>query len=394
MNSGEIRHCRLLFRTISDGKKKPVEKTKKQKSVWYLVLIAVLILMIRYFEQITGFLKTVGSVAMPLAMGCGIAYVLNIIMSAMERHYFTRKNAPWVEKTRRPVCMAACIVAVLGIIFLLIRVVAPELINAVLLLGEGVPVYVEKGLTWAVNHSGGIPALKEWLESLAIDWPKIIHQFLGSLTEILNSTVELVGLLSSSIVRLFMSLIFGIYLLSGKERLLDQAKRILKVFLQEKNYERLFHVVAVAHHTFTSYIAGQCTEAVILGSLCTVGMLIFRFPYAPMVGALVGATALLPIIGAYIGAFVGAFMILTVSPGQVIPFICFLVILQQLEGNLIYPRVVGGSVGLPGMWILAAVTVGGGLWGILGMLIGVPLTATAYKLFSEYIHTREKKEEK
>ena len=390
MNSGEIRHCRLLFRTISDGKEKPVEKTNKQKSVWYLVLIAVLILMIRYFEQITGFLKTVGSVAMPLAMGCGIAYVLNIIMSAMERHYFTRKNAPWVEKTRRPVCMAACIVAVLGIIFLLIRVVAPELINAVLLLGEGVPVYVEKGLTWAVNHSGGIPALKEWLESLAIDWPKIIQQFLGSLTDILNSTVELVGVLTGSIVRLFMSLIFGIYLLSGKERLLDQAKRILKVFFKEKDYTRLFHVVTVAHHTFTSYIAGQCTEAVILGSLCTVGMLIFRFPYAPMVGALVGATALLPILGAYIGAIVGAFMILTVSPGQVIPFICFLVILQQLEGNLIYPKVVGGSVGLPGMWILAAVTVGGGLWGIPGMLIGVPMTATVYKLFSEYIHIREK----
>ena len=367
-----------------------MEKTKKQKSVWYLVLIAVLILVIRYFEQITGFLKTVGSVAMPLVMGCGIAYVLNIIMSAMERHYFTRKNAPWVEKTRRPVCMAACIVAVLGIIFLLIRVVAPELINAVLLLGEGVPVYVEKGLTWAVNHSGGIPALKEWLESLAIDWPKIIQQFLGSLTDILNSTVELVGLLTGSIVRLFMSLIFGIYLLSGKERLLDQAKRILKVFFKEEDYTRLFHVVTVAHHTFTSYIAGQCTEAVILGSLCTVGMLIFRFPYAPMVGALVGATALLPIIGAYIGAIVGAFMILTVSPGQVIPFVCFLVILQQLEGNLIYPRVVGGSVGLPGMWILAAVTVGGGLWGIPGMLIGVPMTATVYKLFSEYIHTREK----
>ena len=366
------------------------EKTKKQKSVWYLVLIAVLILMIRYFEQITGFLKTVGSVAMPLAMGCGIAYVLNIIMSAMERHYFTRKNAPWVEKTRRPVCMAACIVAVLGIIFLLIRVVAPELINAVLLLGEGVPVYVEKGLTWAVNHSGGIPALKEWLESLAIDWPKIIQQFLGSLTDILNSTVELVGVLTGSIVRLFMSLIFGIYLLSGKERLLDQAKRILKVFFKEKDYTRLFHVVTVAHHTFTSYIAGQCTEAVILGSLCTVGMLIFRFPYAPMVGALVGATALLPIIGAYIGAIVGAFMILTVSPGQVIPFICFLVILQQVEGNLIYPKVVGSSVGLPGMWILAAVTVGGGLWGIPGMIIGVPMTATVYKLFSEYIHTREK----
>ena len=251
-----------------------MEKSKRQRIVLYLVLIGGLALLVCYFDEILAFFGQVGGVSLPLVLGCGIAYVLNIIMSAMERHYFTKKDAPWVAKTRRPVCLAASIFVVLGIIFLLIRVVAPELLNAVLLLGEGIPVYVEKGIEWAVDHSGGIPALKDWLESLAIDWPKIIHQFLGSLTEILNSTVELVGLLSSSIVRLFMSLIFGIYLLSGKERLLDQAKRILKVFLQEKNYERLFHVVAVAHHTFTSYIAGQCTEAVILGSLCTVGMLI------------------------------------------------------------------------------------------------------------------------
>ena len=144
-------------------------------------------------------------------------------------------------------------------------------------------------------------------------------------------------------------------------------------------------MVAVAHHTFTSYITGQCTEAVILGSLCTVGMLIFRFPYAPMVGALVGATALLPIIGAYIGAFVGAFMILTVSPGQVIPFICFLVILQQLEGNLIYPRVVGSSIGLPAIWVLFAITVGGGIFGILGMVLGVPCMSVIYTVLREKV---------
>ena len=151
-----------------------MEKSKRQRIVLYLVLIGGLALLVCYFDEILAFFGQVGGVSLPLVLGCGIAYVLNIIMSVMERHYFTKKDAPWVAKTRRPVCLAASIFVVLGIIFLLIRVVAPELLNAVLLLGEGIPVYVEKGIEWAVDHSGGIPALKDWLESLAIDWPKII----------------------------------------------------------------------------------------------------------------------------------------------------------------------------------------------------------------------------
>lgn len=149
-------------------------------------------------------------------------------------------------------------------------------------------------------------------------------------------------------------------------------------------------VISTAHDTFTRFIIGQCTEAVILGALCTVGMSIFRFPYASMIGTLIGATALLPVVGAYLGAFVGAFMISTVNPIQALGFLVFIVVLQQLEGNLIYPRVVGSSVGLPGIWVLAAVTIGGGLNGVVGMLLAVPITATIYKLLQRDVRRRQK----
>ena len=164
--------------------------------------------------------------------------------------------------------------------------------------------------------------------------------------------------------------------------------------LQERTVKRIARIIRTADETFSSFIIGQCTEAVILGTLCSVGMLIFDFPYAVMIGSFIGVTALIPVVGAYLGAGVGAFMILTVDPLKAVLFLIFIVVLQQLEGNLIYPRVVGSSIGLPGMWVLAAVTVGGGLMGIGGMLFGVPLTATLYKLFRSDVNRRNEKKDR
>lgn len=354
---------------------------------------AAFVLVIRYFEDLLAYVYMLKDIVWPLFLGCIMAYVLNIIMSKLEKYYFPKKNDRWVEKTRRPVCMVASFVIVIGIVVLLINVVLPELIGAIVLLGEGIPVYFEKIRVWAVEHSDEIPALEEWLSSLEIDWAKLMQDITTYLTSglggLLNSTVAIAGVVGKSIINFFMGAIFAVYLLLNKEKLFSQLKRILKVYLSEHGMEKTIHVAEVTHGTFTKFITGQCTEAVILGLLCMVGMLIFRFPYAAMVGTLVGATALIPVVGAYIGAAVGAFMILTVSPMKAIAFLIFLVILQQLEGNIIYPRVVGASIGLPGMWVLAAVTIGGGLGGIPGMLIGVPLAATCYKLFSEYIRKRE-----
>ena len=190
---------------------------------------------------------------------------------------------------------------------------------------------------------------------------------------------------ASTVVTTFICLVFSIYLLSGKDRLIRQCKKLMDTYLGRERTKKALHVLSALNNAFHSYISGQCLEAVILGILCLIGMLIFRFPYGVMVSALVGCTALIPVAGAYIGAIVGAFMIFTVSPLKSLLFLIYLVVLQQLEGNIIYPRVVGQSIGLPGVWVLSAVTIGGGLFGIPGMIVGVPLTAAAYQLLREDI---------
>jgi len=229
-------------------------------------------------------------------------------------------------------------------------------------------------------------------ELAKIDWKSNISKIfdiltsgIGSVFDILISTLTSVF---SGIVTAIVSIIFSIYLLSGKERIASQIIRFEKCYLKLSKLKRFNHIVETIKESFESFIVGQCKEAVILGILCSLGMWIFGFPYATMIGALIGFTALIPVAGAYIGAAVGAIMILTESPIKALLFLIFIVVLQQLEGNLIYPKVVGESIGLPGFYVLAAVTIGGGVMGILGMLLGVPLAAAAYKLIGEDINER------
>ena len=203
----------------------------------------------------------------------------------------------------------------------------------------------------------------------------------------MGAATSIISTVFSTVVTLTVGLVFAIYLLLGKEKLSGQFRRLSARYLPKKVTEKFYYVAGVVNQSFHSFIVGQCTEAVILGLLCMGGMLLLRLPYAAMIGCLVGFTALIPVAGAYIGAVVGAFMIFTVSPVKAVIFIAFLVALQQLEGNLVYPRVVGSSIGLPGVWVLAAVTVGGGVMGVGGMLLGVPLAAAAYQLLKNDMNT-------
>lgn len=216
----------------------------------------------------------------------------------------------------------------------------------------------------------------------------MFRYFTSGVSDIVGSTISVVGTIGMGVTNFVIGLIFAIYILANKETLGRQLGKVAAAYCRPVLLNKIKSVIKVANETFSSFIVGQCTEAVILGSLCILGMLIFRFPYAPMVGTFVGATALIPVVGAYLGAVVGFIMILTVSPIKAVLFIVFIIALQQLEGNLIYPKVVGSSIGLPGMWVLAAVTVGGGISGIGGMLIGVPLTATVYKLIRSDVNKR------
>lgn len=354
--------------------------------------VFVLYLCIFYWEGLSAFLGTFLSALSPVILGLVIAYVLNILMSFYEKHYFPKqKNKPAVEKSRRPVCMLAAIFTLCGIVALVVGLVVPELTSCVKLLLQSAGPALDKLLdTQLVAQL--LPA--DLLQKLdAVNWTDAVQKvvaFVGSgLAIAADAVVATVASVFSSLVNIFLSIIFAVYLLLGRDKLKAQCKRLLSCYLPKTLNHKILHCLAVINECFHNYIVGQCLEAVILGALCIVGMTIFRFPYAMMIGTLIGFTALIPIAGAYIGAGVGAIMILTQSPVKALLFLLFIVILQQLEGNLIYPKVVGGSIGLPALWVLAAVTVGGSLMGIMGMLLGVPIVAALYRLLREDMEKRE-----
>jgi len=356
------------------------------------ISVFLLYICIFYWEAFSKLLIAVIGAAAPLLLGFVIAYVLNILMSFYERHYFPgQQKKSWVQKSRRAVCLLAALITLFGIAALMIGLVVPELVSCVKLLISSIEPAVEKLLD--SKWIGQILPADLLTQLDAINWQDYLNKGLKLLASGIGGAAgaiyATVSTLISSLVTLFISLIFAVYLLLGRDRLKSQCGRTLRCYLPGKWHSCVLHWLDVFNDCFHRYIVGQCLEAVILGALCIVGMTVFRFPYAMMIGTLIGFTALIPIAGAYIGAGVGAVMILTESPLKALLFVLFIVVLQQLEGNLIYPKVVGSSIGLPALWVLAAVTVGGSLMGILGMLLGVPIAAALYRLLREDVIRRE-----
>ena len=351
---------------------------RKRLALGILTLVLI-VLFLKYSDSVMGTLADLTGIIKPLAIGCAIAYILNILVTRIERLPFFREPGAPLYRVRRPISILCSIGLIIAAIALIILLVIPQLADAIGVLVKEIPSAVSQFIAWLSAHDQ--------------DWPHLLQQaaarITSGLSDIFSSTMYILSSIGSLIINFVVAVIFSIYILAGRERLFHQFQTLAKTYLQEKWYHRLDVVISTAHDTFTRFIIGQCTEAVILGALCTVGMSIFRFPYASMIGTLIGATALLPVVGAYLGAFVGAFMISTVNPIQALGFLVFIVVLQQLEGNLIYPRVVGSSVGLPGIWVLAAVTIGGGLNGVVGMLLAVPITATVYKLLQRDVRRRQ-----
>ncbi len=357
------------------------------------ISLFVLYLGIYYWKSVSGFLGTFVGALSPLLFGLAMAYVLNILMSFYEKHYFSKQQKePWVQKSRSIVCMLAAIVTLIAIVTLVINLVVPELVSCVMLLVSEVEPALDK-LLRSKFVTQTLPA--DIIQKLdALDWAasieKAVRMLVSGLGSAAGAVFATVSSLVSSTVNLFLSVIFAIYLLLDRDHLQNQGKRLMACYLPKPVNGKVSHWLQVLNDCFHKFIVGQCLEAVILGALCMVGMTIFRFPYAMMIGTLIGFTALIPVAGAYIGAGVGAVMILTESPLKSLLFLVFIVILQQLEGNLIYPRVVGNSIGLPALWVLAAITVGGSLMGIPGMLLGVPIAAAMYRLLREDIVRRER----
>lgn len=353
-----------------------------------------LYLLTYYWSQVSHLGWTAIQVAWPLLLGCIVAYVINLPMAFFERHFPTGGPA-WLAKLRRPLCLILAIVSLFLVVVLIVKMIFPELVSCVTLLLERLPGTLNTFFTTLEQDYHLSSWLTDEADSLlqgTTDWQSMIQKGMNWLFSFFGgamaSITDFLSTVVSGTITVLVAIIFSIYVLMSKERLAAQVRRLLAVYVKKNWTRTLFTVLRTLDDCLHRFIVGQCVEAVILGLLCIAGMLIFRFPYAAMVGTLIGFTALIPVVGAYVGALVGALMILTVSPLQALFFLIFLAVLQQLEGNLIYPRVVGSSIGLPGIWVLAAVTVGGGLLGVGGMLLGVPLTATAYRLLRRDLKRR------
>lgn len=389
-----------------------MERKDWEKIIFKTIIILTLaVLIILHFDlALTGISALIGFMS-PIILGFAIAFVINVILVRLERIYFPKTENRFLIKSRRPVCIILALLIILAAIAFVFAMVIPELVNAFTILAKEIPESYNSILDKTTEFISKVPPLENWLVTNLeldlehprdIDWPKfftkivelIIGSGSGQVDSIMNSTVNIVSGIGSGMVSFFIALVFGIYVLAYKEKLSSQVHKLIRSYLKPKTEEIIYYICNTASETFSNFIVGQCTEAVILGTLCIIGMSIFRFPYAVMIGTLVGATALIPIIGAYVGAIVGAIMVMTQGgPIQALLFLVFIVVLQQIEGNLIYPKVVGSSVGLPGIWVLAAVTIGGSMNGIFGMLLSVPLAATVYRLLREDTARRLRKRE-
>lgn len=351
-----------------------------------------LFICIHYWEKAMKLLGLFLESSMPLLVGFAIAYVLNILMSFYEKHYFKKfSDAKAVKLSRRAVCLTSAILTLIAITALIIWLVIPELALCLRFLIAEIPSLVQKLMS---NSMLKDILSEDTLSALSgLEWnsyiTKAAEYFVSGFSSIAGTVFSAVSSVFTGVFNALISIIFAIYILLSRDRLKEQCRRLINCYAKDKWKNKAMHLLSVTDKSFHSFIVGQCIEAVILGVLCTIGMLIFGFPYATMIGALVGFTALVPIAGAFIGAGAGAVMILTVSPVKALLFIVFIVVLQQLEENLIYPKVVGKSVGLPSIWVLAAITVGGGLMGIMGMLVAVPIVSAAYKLLREDVEKRE-----
>ena len=378
--------------------KKPWEKGDwfgNRRAVRLMVLAALLVLAIIYFPNICRYLGFLWQVCQPLVLGAAMAYVLDIVVKYLEAWYFPNSKKTVVLKTRRLVCILLAAVIVVSVITLVIRMVIPGLMDAVTLLARELPVYAERARLWVVEHTeDDLPAVAEALREVQFDWAtiqqKVMDYLMNGLGGILTSTVSIIGTVAGGVASFFMSLIFAVFLLLGKRKLHNQSQRLMAVTMKPRYIRTINHVFHVAHRCFSGFIVGQTLDSMLLGALTALGMTILGMPYPVMIGVLNGTMGMIPIIGGYIGGIVGAFLVFTVSPVTAIWYLVFIIILQQISGNLIYPRLVGSSIGLPGLWVIMAVTVGGGLGGIGGMLVGVPLMATVYRLVREWVAEREK----
>ena len=368
----------------------------------FIFAVALIIYSVFNMDTMLEFIKNSIVLIKPFLIGAVIAFVLNVPLRFFEHHVFCHIKHPKFKKVERGLSILLSLLLVWIALSLVVRIVVPQLIESISLLVSTIPGYVDYLTNFLSEYENDSEAIANFIKQIESISPQTLEQYTMNwlndqvtahalLSSAFMSTVGIVSSVAAGVINFFVAFVFAIYILGSKEKLVVQARKICFAFFNRMHAAYLVHVAQVSFAKMYSFITGQLTEAVILGSLCTIGMIIFRLPYAGMIGVLTGFCALIPIFGAFIGGAVGALLIFTVSPIKALTFVIFLVILQQIEGNFIYPKVVGSSVGLPAMWTLFAITIGGALMGLIGMMLFVPLCAIIYFLFTEIVAGRLKK---
>ncbi len=367
----------------------------KQTGRRVIQIIAFAILLYCGIEHFDVVIMAVGFVLrllMPFAVGGAIAFILNVPMKKLEKYLFPGK--PKLDRFRRPLAYLLTLLVLIGILSLAMLVVIPELGNTVTMLMKQIPVAVRTVQKWLADIPEMYPALAPAIAEMDIDWSSVSSsavRFVQNFASgFLNSGFGVVSGVVSGVTTFVISFTFSIYVLFQKEKLGRQARQVMYALLPDRVTEKVLSVAALSNQIFSSFLSGQCVEAVILGTMFVIAMTILRMPYAMLIGIVIAITALIPIFGAFIGCALGMFLIVMVNPIQAIWFLILFLVLQQIEGNLIYPHVVGGSIGLPSIWVLVAVTVGGNLFGIAGIILFIPLCSVLYALFRDFVKRRLK----
>ncbi len=351
--------------------------------ITYAVVLFVCLLNYRWIGSFIGFL---GNIFFPFIIGIIIAFILNVIVNMLENTLLKK-----VKSMKRTLSIITSLVLVFGFVIVMLFILIPQVKNAGMIFVENIPEYQET--IYSIGEKVGLS--EHQLDFINLENNKLKDELTSLIANnsesIINMSMVFANSVLSALTNFFVGLIFAIYVLIDKENLMRQFKKLLRKILNEKIYNKVLEIAELSNNTFQNFVKVQAFEAFILGFLCFIGMLICRLPYAATISVLVGFTALIPIFGAFIGCIVGAFLIFMVNPLQALIFIIFFLVLQQIEGNLIYPHVVGGKIGLPSIWVLVAVMVGGSLGGIFGMLLGVPILSIIYTLIKTYVNPKKSK---
>lgn len=371
-------------------------KKIRGKLIFFISFTVGLIFILFHIENVSNVISYILSLFGPLLVGIGVAYVVNVLVRFIENKLFAPLNKKgwklWL-KMRRGISILLAFSFLSLVVWLFIIYIVPEFISSLSFFSENLPAYINQFSQWLTELANEFDWSKETQSLLKVDWTKPLEKVTQTVSDLATSLVSATISIASGIISFVLSVIFSIYILFSKERLIRNIRRVLYAFFPKEKAQRLVAVGVLTNRTFSGFVTGQMTEAIIIGSLCYLGMSVMGLPYAIMISVIISMTSLVPILGAYLGGAIGAFVLLMINPFYSLWFLIFLVLLQQFEGNVIYPRVVGSSIGLPGLWVMIAILLCGNLFGIIGILLGVPLFSVFYALLRQETELKLKERE-